>query len=127
MSHCLPQSAIHVKELNLWAHVGVLSKERLLGQSFLLDFSLWLDLGDAAIRDDLTLTADYSLGVTALQKLSFEIKCLTIEHFGHQILNCLESIYGAIPMQITLRKCSPPIPGFSGNVSIECTRNFPLH
>ena len=32
-------SAIHIKNINLWAHVGVLEKERLHGQNYLLDIS----------------------------------------------------------------------------------------
>ena len=37
-------SAIHIKDINLWAHVGVLESERIHGQSFLLNISFWLDL-----------------------------------------------------------------------------------
>ena len=32
-------SAIHIKDINLWAHVGVLEKEHLHGQNYLLDIS----------------------------------------------------------------------------------------
>ena len=34
----------------------------------------------------------------AIQKLSVEINCLTIEYFSDQILNTLETLYGSIPM-----------------------------
>ena len=47
--------AIHVRDLMLWAHVGVLEHERRDGQWFSLDITLWQDLGSAAAHDDLSL------------------------------------------------------------------------
>ena len=119
-------SSIHVQSLNLWSHVGVLDHERLLGQSFLLDFTVWIDLESAALNDDLSKTADYSLAIKSIQKLSLEINCLTIEHFSERILEKFESLYGDVPIQITLEKCSPPIDGFNGSVSITRSRNLHL-
>tara|TARA_Y100001968_G_scaffold14564_1_gene11759 strand:- start:61 stop:450 length:390 start_codon:yes stop_codon:yes gene_type:complete len=119
-------SAIHIKDLDLWAHVGVLESERLHGQSFLLDISFWLDLDDSSKLDQLDKSIDYSEVIKAIKKLSFEIKCLTIEYFSDQILNLLESLYGPVPINIRLTKCSPPIHGFTGSVIIEKKRNFSL-
>tara|TARA_Y100001968_G_scaffold222727_1_gene205477 strand:- start:822 stop:1211 length:390 start_codon:yes stop_codon:yes gene_type:complete len=117
-------NAIHIKEINLWAHVGVLESERIHGQSFTLDISFWLDLDESSRLDQLEKTIDYSEAIKAVQKLSFEIKCLTIEYFSDQILNVLESLYGQVPMNIMLKKCSPPIDGFTGSVLIEKKRHF---
>jgi len=119
-------SAIHIKDINLWAHVGVLESERINGQSFVLDISFWLDLEESSKLDQLDKSIDYSEAIKAVQNLSFEIKCSTIEHFSDQILNLLESLYGQVPMNILLMKCSPPIDGFSGSVLIEKKRNFLL-
>ena len=87
-------SAIHIKDLDLWAHVGVLESERIHGQSFLLDVSFWLDLDESSKLDQLDKSIDYSEVINAIKNLSFEIKCLTIEYFSDQILNLLESLYG---------------------------------
>ena len=117
-------SAIHIRNINLWAHVGVLESERVNGQSFILDISFWLDLDEASKLDQLDKSIDYSEVIKVVQKLSFEIKGLTIEYFSDQILNVLESLYGKVPMNIRLKKCSPPIHGFTGSVLIEKKRNF---
>ena len=117
-------SAIHIKDINLWAHVGVLDIERTNGQSFVLDISFWLDLDESSKLDQLDKSIDYSEAIKAVQKLSFEIRCLTIEYFSDQILNLLESLYGQVPINIKLKKCSPPIDGFTGSVLIEKKRNF---
>ena len=116
-------SAIHIKDINLWAHVGVLEKERIHGQSFILDISFWSNLDEASKLDKLDKSIDYSELIKSVQKLSFEINCFTIEYFSDQILNVLESFCGKVPIIILLKKCSPPINGFTGSVLIEKKRN----
>ena len=127
MINYLPSGVIHVKDLYLWSHVGVLEQERTYGQEFLLDFSLWLDIEHASEQDDISSTADYSLGIRDLQQCAFNIDCQTIEYFAEQILDRLQSLYGSVPMKVFLRKCSAPVPGFDGTVGVERIRNFPLH
>ncbi len=117
-------SAIHIRDINLWAHVGVLENERINGQSFVLDITFCLDLDEASKLDQLDKSIDYSEVIKAVQNLSFKIKCLTIEYFSDQILNLLESLYGKVPINIRLKKCSPPIDGFTGSVLIEKQRNY---
>ena len=122
MNNHLSKGVIHIRDFRLWAHVGVLDNERLLGQWFELDLSIWKDLDDAAKNDDLSSSIDYSLAIDALHKLSRKINCHTIEHFSEKILDCLEDIYGPLPMKVFLRKCSAPVPGFTGAVEIERNR-----
>lgn len=115
--------AIHVKGLRLWAHVGVLEQERRDGQWFSLDISLWTDLSAAAADDDLASSLDYSLAIRSLQALAREIRCLTIEHFSECVLDCLEQLYGPVPVRLTLSKCAAPVPGFDGVVAVERIRH----
>ena len=115
--------AIHVKGLRLWAHVGVLEQERRDGQWFSLDISLWSDLSAAAADDDLASSLDYSLAIRSLQALAREIRCLTIEHFSDRVLDCLEQLYGPVPVRLTLSKCAAPVPGFDGVVAVERIRH----
>jgi dihydroneopterin aldolase len=117
--------AIHIQDLRVWAHVGVLERERLEGQWFSLDLTLLVDLEVAARSDALTDTADYSLAVQAVQALASELRCRTIEHFSERVLNRLDDLYGAVPMRVLLRKTTPPIPGFSGTVAVERHRHWP--
>ncbi len=124
MKDHLPLGAIHVNDLRLWAHVGVMEHERREGQWFSLDFSLWLDLDQSSVDDDLGSTADYSLAITGLQRLSCELRCLTIEHFSERVLQLLEDLYGPVPMRVLLRKCAAPVPGFSGSVAVERCRHW---
>jgi dihydroneopterin aldolase len=117
--------AIHIQDLRVWAHVGVLERERLEGQWFSLDLTLLVDLQAAARSDVLTDTADYSLAVQAVQALASELRCRTIEHFSERVLDRLANLYGPVPIRLVLRKTKPPIPGFSGTVAIERYRHWP--
>ena len=115
--------AIHIRDLRLWAHVGVLDHERRDGQWFGVEISLYLDLSQAAAHDDLSASVDYSLAIRDLQELARTIRCLTIEHFSEQILDRLEALYGPVPMTLILSKCAAPVPGFGGVVSVERFRH----
>ena len=119
----MAKEAIHIRELRLWAHVGVLEQERRDGQWFSLDISFWLDLSRAAAADDLASSLDYSVAIQALQGLAREIRCLTIEHFSEQVLDRLEQLYGPVPVRLTLSKCAAPVPGFDGRVAVERYRH----
>ena len=124
MKEIINKDSIYVKELNLWAHVGFLEEERLQGQKFIVDFSLWVDLNEASEHDQLSSSIDYSLAIIQIQKLAQNINCKTIEYFSSKILDCLEDIYGSVPMKLTLTKSSPPINGFNGSVGVERSRHF---
>ena len=119
----MAKEAIHIRELRLWAHVGVLEQERRDGQWFSLDISFWLDLSRAAAADDLASSLDYSVAIQALQGLARDIRCLTIEHFSEQVLDRLEQLYGPVPVRLTLSKCAAPVPGFDGRVAVERCRH----
>ena len=65
--------AIHVTDISLWSHVGVLDQERLLGQKFLLDFFLWIDMSTVVVNDNIASTADYSSAFSCIQQLSLDL------------------------------------------------------
>lgn len=114
---------IVVRDLRLWAHVGVLPHEREVGQWFELDIELRWDLSEAAARDDVTATLDYSRAIQALQRQARQLRCQTLEHWSGLILDLLEDLYGPVPMAIELRKCQAPVPGFGGTVGVQRSRH----
>lgn len=120
-----PLDLIHIQDLRLFAHVGVLDHERKDGQWFRLDITLGMDLSGSAKTDELTTTADYSVAVRALQNLVRTFCCYTIERFSEEVFEVLERLYGPLPIHLTLQKCDPPIPGFTGSVAIERWRRWP--
>ena len=115
---------ILVRDLRLWAHVGVLESERQLGQWFELDLKLGFDLSAAATGDDLGASLDYSRAIKALQRQASEVQVQTLEHYSELIFTCLEELYGPVPMQLELRKCRAPVPGFGGSVAVRRQRHW---
>jgi dihydroneopterin aldolase len=118
-----PSDRILVRDLRLWAHVGVLEPERRLGQWFELDLELAADLAAAGAADALELSLDYSRAITALQQQARTVRCLTLEHYAERILTLLEELYGPVPMRLELRKCQAPVPGFTGTVAVRRSRH----
>lgn len=116
---------IEVLDLKLWAHVGVLERERLEGQWFRLSFRLRSDLSAAARADDLSRSHDYSVAIRALQQQARHIRCLTIEHYSERILDLLEELYGPLAIELRLAKCRAPVAGFSGEVAVTRRRRWP--
>jgi dihydroneopterin aldolase len=121
----MPRDRILVRNLRLWAHVGVLERERQLGQWFELDLTLAWDLEPAGRSDALAGSLDYSQAITALQRQARTIRCLTIEHYAERIFEQIEALYGPVPMQVELRKCAAPVPGFGGTVAVVRHRHWP--
>ena len=117
------QSAIIIRQLKIWAHVGVLKWERELGQWFELDLWLYYDLSSAALTDQIEHTINYADVIKTIRKLSELINCNTIEYFSEQIFEVLEAKFGIFPMELELKKCDAPIPAFNGVVSVKRSRN----
>ncbi len=114
-----PGSSIVVRGLRLWAHVGVLPFERELGQWFELDLELAVDLAPAGRSDQLVDTLDYSRLIAALQRQAGQLRCQTLEHYSEQILALIRALCGPVPLDLELRKCAAPVPGFSGQVAVR--------
>ena len=115
---------ILVRDLRLWAHVGVLESERQLGQWFELDLELGVDLSAAALGDDLAASLDYARAITALQRQASQVQVQTLEHYSELIFACLEQLDGPVPMGLELRKCRAPVPGFRGSVAVRRRRHW---
>ena len=112
------ETFLKVENLKLWARVGVLEEERELGQLFSLDIFLWTDFKKCTENDDIKKTIDYSNLVEILKKQSKKIYCFTIEKYSNEILQIIDEEFKLNRIKIVLTKCSPPIKGCDGNVSI---------
>ena len=112
------ETYLKIKDIKLWARVGVLEEERELGQLFSLDIFLWADFEKCSQNDDINSTVDYSKLVEKLKYQSKRISCFTIEKYSNQILKIISEEFELSRIKIILTKCKPPIIGFEGEVSI---------
>ena len=112
------ETYLKIKNIKLWARVGVLEEERELGQLFNLDVFLWTDFEKCTKNDDIKKTVDYSKLVEILKYQSKNIFCFTIEKYSNEILKIIDAEFQLKKIKIILTKCKPPIIGFDGEVSI---------
>ena len=112
------ETFLKIENIKLWTRVGVLDKERKLGQLFSLDIFLWTDFEKCTSNDDVKQTVDYSKLVEILKDQSKKIFCFTIEKYSNAILEIIDSEFKLSKIKIILTKCNPPIIGFDGKVSI---------
>ena len=112
------ETYLKIKDIKLWARVGVLEEERDLGQLFSLDVFLWADFENCTQNDDIKSTVDYSKLVEILKYQSKKICCFTIEKYSNEILKIINGEFQLNRIKIILTKCQPPIIGFDGEVSI---------
>ncbi len=112
------ETYLKIKDIKLWARVGVLEEERELGQLFSLEVFLWTDFENSTKNDDIKSTIDYSKLVEILKNQSKKICCFTIEKYSNEILKIIVEEFQLDRIKIILKKCKPPIIGFDGEVSI---------
>ena len=112
------ETYLKIKDIKLWARVGVLEEERELGQLFNLDVFLWSDFEKCSQNDDIKSTVDYSKLIDLLKYQSKNIYCFTIEKYSNEILKTIDKEFKLSRIKIILTKCKPPIIGFEGDVSI---------
>ena len=112
------ETYLKIKNIKLWARVGVLEEERESGQLFSLDVFLWTDFKNCTQNDDIKKTIDYSKLVEILKYQSKKICCFTIEKYSDEILKIIKREFQLKRIKIILTKCEPPIVGFDGEVSI---------
>jgi dihydroneopterin aldolase len=113
---------IEIKGLRAYGYVGVFPEEQHLGQWFEVDFSLYLHLRQASLSDDLNDSLDYGPLATATQELIRAERCQTLERLAGKIAEQLLAYPGVAGVQVRLTKLTPPIPDFTGQVSIVINR-----
>lgn len=114
---------IQINGIRAYGYTGFLPEEQALGQWFEVDVTVWLDLSLAGKSDDLAETYDYSEAVTAIQTAIQTTKYKLIERLAEDIAAIVLASSQIEQVQVRLTKLRPPIPHFSGQVSLEIKRS----
>ncbi|QNK82783.1 dihydroneopterin aldolase [Nakamurella sp. PAMC28650] len=109
--------------LRIFGHHGVFEHERREGQHFVIDITLWLDLSDAVVTDDLKTTIHYG----ELAQLAAEIVAGPprdlIEAVAGQIADTVMRTYVLHAVEVTVHKPSAPIPLDFTDVAVTIRRS----
>ena len=114
----MEKNYIKIENIDIWARVGVLKDEQLLGQLFSLDVYLWADFETCLDQDDVNQSIDYVKVIDVIRAHAQGFSCSTIEKYSSVLINLLKEKFNPNGIKIILKKCNPPILGFNGNVSI---------
>jgi dihydroneopterin aldolase len=114
---------IELHQMTFYGYHGVLQEERKIGQRFIVDLSLSIDLSKAGKSDNLSDTVNYAEVYDLCRNIvEGEPKKLieaVAETICEQILHKFSLVEGCT---ISFVKPDPPIPGYYKSVSVVLTR-----
>jgi 7,8-dihydroneopterin aldolase/epimerase/oxygenase len=114
---------IELHGLKVHGRHGVFEHERINGQDFLVDVTVWIDLARAAASDDLADTYDYS----ALARLAADIVTgpprNLIESVGGEIADRVMDDERVHAVEVVVHKPQAPIPQQFGDVAVVVRRS----
>lgn len=114
---------IVITGLELYGYHGVYPAERTLGQRFIVDLTLVLDLRDAGQRDDLTATIDYGHVCQAVRRIVEGEPLHLIEAVAERIAAAILAAYPVASATVRVHKPSAPIANIVvRDIVVEITR-----
>jgi dihydroneopterin aldolase len=113
---------ILIQGIQFYGHHGVHEEERKLGQRFLVDVELTLDLREAGRRDDLVATVDYGRVHAVVVEIGTREQFRLLEALAARIASAILERFPVQQATVRATKPAPPIPGVLGGVSVEITR-----
>ncbi|NJM99036.1 MAG: dihydroneopterin aldolase [Phormidesmis sp. RL_2_1] len=114
---------IHINGIKAFGYLGVLPAENALGQWFIVDLKIFIDLAAAGKSDALEDTHSYVEIVQETTRLIQNKKFKLIESLADAIATyALASDSRIQHIKVKVTKPTPPIPHFSGTVAVEITR-----
>lgn len=113
---------ILIHGIQFHGHHGVHEEERKLGQRFVVDVELWLDLAPAAGTDDLGTTVDYERVHALVVEIGTQEQFQLLETLAERVASVILKKFPVQHVTVRATKPSPAIPGIFGGVSVEITR-----
>ena len=117
------QDTIFLKGLEFYAYHGALDAENEIGQPFLVDVRLKVDLKAAGESDSVEDTVNYAEVYEDVKAIMEGPPVNLIEHLAERIAKRINSHYNRVmETKVRITKENPPIPGHYNGVGIEIVR-----
>lgn len=114
---------IIMKGMRFFGRHGVLPQEKELGQVFVVDLELSLDLGEAGEKDDLSLSVSYAEVFGLVEEVVTGEPFDLIEAVAHRIAGrVLDSFPPVERVTVTVKKPSAPVQGQFDHMAVEIFR-----
>ncbi len=116
---------IHIKDLEIFAYHGVMPEEKVLGQKFVLDFELEVDLRGAGKTDDLTKTVHYGELAQQVEEEFTKTSYDLIEKAAEEICEFILLNYSLVKkVKLLLKKPWAPTKKHLDYVAVEMERKW---
>lgn len=106
---------------------GVHPHERRDGQEFLVDATVWLDLGPAAATDELAATLDYATLAQHAAQIVGGPPCNLIETVAGRIADAVLADARVQAVEVTVHKPAAPLPLEFADVAVTTRRSRHPH
>lgn len=111
---------ININGLQFFAHHGVYPPEKELGQSFILDLTLYTDLTKAAASDHVEDTVNYAQVIEVARQAFCAERYNLIERAAGAVLKAVQSAFPAIKqLEVTVSKPHAAIDAVFDTVSVK--------
>jgi dihydroneopterin aldolase len=112
-------ATIHLKQMRFHGRHGVLPEEAVLGQPWIIDLDLQVDIARAAASDDLAHTVNYAEVYALVRDLVTGDRVALIETLANRILSAVLAAHPLVrSASLTLHKPHVPIAGDHAGVAI---------
>ena len=114
---------IRLRGMRFYGYHGVLEAERALGQRFVVDVELALDLRPAGMSDDLALTVSYAEVFEQARDVVEGPPCRLIEAVAERVAGRILDAHDAVEqVRVRVRKPGAPIKGALDTAEVEVVR-----
>lgn len=114
---------IFINGIVLFARHGVHPEEAVLGQRFIFDVELLLDLRAAGQTDHLDKTVDYGAVMACVSHVVETRRCRLLEALAEAIVQELMARFAIVQaVRLRVNKPSAPVPGMFSSLGIEIFR-----
>jgi dihydroneopterin aldolase len=115
-------ATIHLKKLRFHGYHGVLPEETVLGQPWIIDLDLVVDIGHAAATDELQHTVNYAEVHDLVRDIVTGEPVALVETLANRILSAVLSAHPRVrSATITIHKPHVPIPGAHEGIALTTT------
>lgn len=113
---------IILNQMSFYAYHGAFPEENKLGQRFIVDLELRLDLQRAGQTDQLQYSVDYGQVFQVVQTVVEKEQFQLIEALAEKIADVLLTKFSVPEVLVRVTKPDPPIPGHYESVGVEVIR-----
>ncbi|KLU67207.1 dihydroneopterin aldolase [Desulfosporosinus acididurans] len=114
--------AIHLRGLEFYAYHGALPEEQILGQKFIIDIDLFVDLSRSGSSDQVQDTIHYGEVYNVIKTCVMDDKHQLIEYLAEKIAQTVLAQFNCKSVRVEVHKPQAPVAGIFRDVSVEIWR-----